>query len=59
MQLLSDSRDHGNSQKFLRHSGHGNDLHRNIVSIFHSKKTDYEPNTDLIHIAVPDQLHWG
>lgn len=56
-QLLSDSRDHSDSQKFLGHSGHGDDLHENIETIFPSKATDCEPNTDLIHITVPDQLH--
>ena len=58
MQLLSDSKHHSNSQKFLRHSGHVDDLHQNIETMFHSKVTDYEPNTGLIHIAVPDQWHW-
>lgn len=32
-------------------------MHQNIETIFPSKATDCEPNTDLIHITVPDQLH--
>jgi hypothetical protein len=70
MQLLSDSKHHSNSQKFLRHSGHGDDLHQNIETMFHSKATDYESNNDLIHrctrpialgltqVEIPRRVSW-
>ncbi len=51
MQLLSDSRDHSTSPELLGRSGHGDDLHQNIETIFFSRATDCESNTDLLRIT--------